>query len=619
METPQRFWQGMSKAASVALLDKIMIGVNADGSTKYGDVNQIVNLLSVIGGASFKGNITPDSSPVISITPVFYVAIKGTYPNFGGKVVTGAAAIIGQVGTEFTVSNFDIDLVDYAKKIELPADLTQVLADPLSSALKIQHSKNTGLLRKLNQKFYFGEGGHVKYLPFNGSPHFFVYNLFYQNENETVNLAPEPLTFQISSDYAILCVSLADTEIFLVDSSDVDAWESLQTDPNFGLSGSVVLAARSKTALTSTIPCVQGSLDLSIKDHIRNPYADKYQFDFGVNSDFTHNFTDITQVNDGLEITGGSTQGLLHKRKSNSKEHNFSVQFKIVETGTVYLITETELSNKCFAQYNTGTGFLQVVFAGFSSNVTFVSEVNDWIKLSLKFYYDSYYLEVENLTTGGKSSTKINITVNAAMGGLLPISAQAGFFVDSGKVILKEFSQFDLLNERDIETTFVGDSISSLYYVGNRENSYQFLVYAGKENQMSTVAWAGGTVANLKAHIADIIRMKPKFATCYIGTNDEIQNTPLSDFESNYSFILSKLVSAGIQPVLCDLPIVNGVSPTDINSVIFKLHKRFATHMVFLSDAGLILSDFDVDEVHPVASGAVKIANAIKAVYNSIL
>lgn len=118
-QTPQRFWQGMSKATALDLLDKIMVGMNTDGAAKYADINQIVNLASIAGGAGFKANITPASSPVVSATPVFYVGTPGTYPNFGGVVITGAAGIIGQVGTTYTVTNLNIDLSAYATNAEV--------------------------------------------------------------------------------------------------------------------------------------------------------------------------------------------------------------------------------------------------------------------------------------------------------------------------------------------------------------------------------------------------------------------------------------------------------------------------------------------------------------------
>lgn len=115
METPQRFWQGMTKTAAIEQLDKIMIGNNADGSTKYADVIQLIRLLSALGGSAFKGVVKPTDSPIVTNDQIFYVASPGVYPNFGNVTVTGAAAIIGQSGTNFTVSNINIDLAEYGR------------------------------------------------------------------------------------------------------------------------------------------------------------------------------------------------------------------------------------------------------------------------------------------------------------------------------------------------------------------------------------------------------------------------------------------------------------------------------------------------------------------------
>ncbi|NII81756.1 MULTISPECIES: hypothetical protein [unclassified Pedobacter] len=145
-QTPQRFWQGMSKATALDLLDKIMVGKNNDGSAKYADINQIVNLASIIGGSGFKANVTPASSPIVSATPVYYIGTPGAYPNFGGVEITGAAGIIGQIGTDFTVTNINVDLSGYAEKQEL-------LPDYLSDKMELYSSQELqiiGAIKKLS-------------------------------------------------------------------------------------------------------------------------------------------------------------------------------------------------------------------------------------------------------------------------------------------------------------------------------------------------------------------------------------------------------------------------------------------------------------------------------------
>ena len=535
---------------------------------------------------------------------LYILSDVGTYTNLGGLVTTAGKLNYAYFdGTTWSLIEVIFkDLSSYGLS--------------LSDSEKYNVVKNSGLMRILNQKFYFDNGGFCKVFNFNGNLYFFVYNLFYQNETKTLNLAPEPFLAQINSDYGVLYVNLTTEKIEFANSSNQNQWESLQTDVYFAMGKSVILVTCAKGEFSSNIPCIEDSLSHSPKNRIIPDYSEKYDFGFGLDSDFEHNFTNLTEVSEGLQIVGASNQGIWHKRKSNSREHNFSTTFKIVSNTEVVLLTKTALSSITFGLYNSSTGLLQVTFAGFTANTTLVSNVGDWVKLSLKFYYDSYILEIENITQGKKAITKLNINVINS-GALLPISAQAGFYVDSGTVILKEFTQSDLLEKRPIETLFFGDSITSLYYVGNRSNSYQFKAYAGKENRMASIGWAGGNTSNLVTHIKDIININPKYCVCYLGTNDVIQGNSLSAFENTYNDLLKEITNANIQPIVCLLPSINGNVPTTYNTIILKLAKKHLCHIVDLPHAGLISGDF-VDGIHPNSNGATKIASKINEVLNEI-
>ena len=556
--------------------------------------------------SGLKGELAiSDTAPTVQ--GLYILSDVGTYTNLGGLVATADKLNYAYFdGTNWKLIAVDIDVID----ITSPSTV-------LTGEQKYNSVKNTGLMRIINQKFYFDNGGFCKVYDYNGNKHFFVYNLYYQNETKTVNLAPKPLAFQINSNYGVLFADLTTESIVYFDNSNQNQWESLQLDDKFAMGKSVILVTCANGVFTSDIPCINTTLYQSPKDKIIPDYSEKYDFGFGLNSDFEHNFTNLTEVSEGLQIVGASSQGIWHKRKSNSREHNFSTTFKIISNTEVVMLTKTALSSQTFGLYNSSSGFLQVTFAGFMANTTLVSNVNDWVKLSLKFYYDSYVLELENLTQGKKASTKININVTNTMGGLLPISAQAGFYVDAGTIILKEFNQSDLLENRPIETLFLGDSITSLYYVGNRANSYQFKAYNGNEMRMASIGWAGGNTGNLATHIKDIVNINPKYCVCYLGTNDVIQGTSLEIFESNYSNLLLDIVNAGIQPIIVMMPPINNAIPTTYNNIIIKLSKKHLCHLVDLPQAGLISGDF-VDGVHPNSDGATKIANKIKEVFNEI-
>ncbi|WP_316851155.1 SGNH/GDSL hydrolase family protein [Pedobacter agri] len=130
MESPIRFWQGMTKAAGIDQLDKFMVGKNSDGSTKYADIIQLLRMLTTLGGSSFKGSIKPTDSPVVTTDQVFYIASPGVYANFGGITVTGLAGIVGQKGTEFTVTNLNADLGVYDRASSLSVVASVLGSEP---------------------------------------------------------------------------------------------------------------------------------------------------------------------------------------------------------------------------------------------------------------------------------------------------------------------------------------------------------------------------------------------------------------------------------------------------------------------------------------------------------
>lgn len=82
-----KFWQGMQEATSVDVLDKTMIGVNADGSTKYANIQRIIQLAQVSGGTGIKGTAEASTDPGTPVGPEMYYAKLGsgdstTFTNF---------------------------------------------------------------------------------------------------------------------------------------------------------------------------------------------------------------------------------------------------------------------------------------------------------------------------------------------------------------------------------------------------------------------------------------------------------------------------------------------------------------------------------------------------------
>ncbi|MFD2961368.1 MULTISPECIES: hypothetical protein [Olivibacter] len=88
-QQPVRFWQGMSRTDVVNLLDKIMVGVNQDGTTKYTDVNKLVNLISSATGSGIEAPPTPGTVlPAPEQANKITVLPSGNYTQPGGGTLT---------------------------------------------------------------------------------------------------------------------------------------------------------------------------------------------------------------------------------------------------------------------------------------------------------------------------------------------------------------------------------------------------------------------------------------------------------------------------------------------------------------------------------------------------
>ncbi len=116
--TPRRFWYGMEKAAFLSMLDKILVGMNADGSAKYADINQLLSLLQVATNGNFFGAASTSDSPSPADGDGFWIVSEaGTYPNFGGVVLAANQfGFISRKGGSYSIISTTFDLSGYALK-----------------------------------------------------------------------------------------------------------------------------------------------------------------------------------------------------------------------------------------------------------------------------------------------------------------------------------------------------------------------------------------------------------------------------------------------------------------------------------------------------------------------
>ncbi len=116
--TPRRFWYGMEKAAFLSMLDKILVGMNADGSAKYADINQLLSLLQVATNGHFLGSAAPSDEPAPAEGDGFWIVSEaGTYINFGSvELEANKFGFISRKDSSYSIISTGFDLTAYALK-----------------------------------------------------------------------------------------------------------------------------------------------------------------------------------------------------------------------------------------------------------------------------------------------------------------------------------------------------------------------------------------------------------------------------------------------------------------------------------------------------------------------
>lgn len=132
-QTPIRFPQGMNKVAVLNLLDKVLLGVNADGSTKVADVNQIANLVSASVGSGIEPTVEPSTTlPAPEQAGKIMIMKGGSYTQPDGTTPLVAPDNSFNVGfwdgeewkVEISIET-EADLSGYATLADINGDITE--------------------------------------------------------------------------------------------------------------------------------------------------------------------------------------------------------------------------------------------------------------------------------------------------------------------------------------------------------------------------------------------------------------------------------------------------------------------------------------------------------------
>jgi len=111
-----KFWDGMNQAGQLDLIDKIMVGVNADGSTKYANIQQLRLLLSTVAQAPIPVDTGFDFGNADD--GVYVPTENGTYDGVNVNLSDGFI-LLTKNGNSLVKTTFPLDLFWYAKQSEV--------------------------------------------------------------------------------------------------------------------------------------------------------------------------------------------------------------------------------------------------------------------------------------------------------------------------------------------------------------------------------------------------------------------------------------------------------------------------------------------------------------------
>lgn len=98
------------------LIGNFFAHCQSNGVLGKSDLNTLATFLapyiSSIGDTAFKGEATTSGTPVPGSVPGFYIADRGSYPNYGNVTVSGDAGFIIFSGSAYSVVNIEVDLAN---------------------------------------------------------------------------------------------------------------------------------------------------------------------------------------------------------------------------------------------------------------------------------------------------------------------------------------------------------------------------------------------------------------------------------------------------------------------------------------------------------------------------
>lgn len=279
----------------------------------------------------------------------------------------------------------------------------------------------------------------------------------------------------------------------------------------------------------------------------------------------------ISIVSSKLRLTGGNglyTNKILRTTFTQSEDVEESITFipTVDGAGISFGILTTANSSTvgiganfdCSAAGRRGQLRLHTITAGVATKVdssrsvlSYTTNV-DVLTMTLKVNKLGMSAWVTNNTTGVTNRIFSTYTNIPSVGLNFYLQSQPVIYTLGGTQNVSNW-EYKLMCPKAPTFAIIGDSKATGAVATLENNRYANMLAANIQDNV--VVWARGSnrVVDLTNAIAELALIKPKYALIDIGTNNALDGQTLGNFQTDYTALLSALITNGIQPIICTI------------------------------------------------------------------
>jgi lysophospholipase L1-like esterase len=258
------------------------------------------------------------------------------------------------------------------------------------------------------------------------------------------------------------------------------------------------------------------------------------------------------------------------------------------------------------------TNSTQLISSGSSGN-RLNAAIGNKIKVTAFFKESVLTVIATNLDNPNTVVVSYTFSYALAAPNIKPNSGKLNILASSSTATMYSW-KFGTAYYKNVDVLFLGDSITSGYYVGNESSRFQNVYSSLTGKTVATFAGAADRTIEIvnSTSLSMYTSLLPKKVHILIGSNDVANGILNTTIQNNLTTIINAFLAIGTKVYIGTLLPRNGVNLTTINTFIRNLSNvtviEYYNVMESSPGSGNINPVFSDDNIHPNVTGAAFIA-----------